>query len=228
MCNVVFVEIHAVLDDNMPHQTSSKKSAVSAKALLPKQKRAKRPRVDVQPDDNTTNLPSAKLSRTVKTEKTRPSVSFAPPASDSPRKGVPSAAPTELARDKVKKRTPSAIKSSPASTSASLGSRALPRAFTIIVGSYEKLLYGIEGTYASDLKIKDGTSSYITPTLKPVFIFPGHVASVRAVAASPDGGKWLATGSSDEIIKVWDLKRKKEVGGLMQHEGSSSFFVYSF
>lgn len=55
--------------------------------------------------------------------------------------------------------------------------------------------------------------------LKPVFIFPAHVSCVKAVSGSPMGGKWLATGSVDEIVKVWDLKRRKEVGGLMQHEG---------
>jgi len=101
-------------------------------------------------------------------------------------------------------------------------SSALPCTFTVIVGSYEKLLYGIEGTYESNTAVGGGSSeSNISPTLKAVFIFPAHVASVRAVAASPDGGKWLATGSSDEIIKVWDLRRRKEVGGLMQHQGSS-------
>jgi len=56
-------------------------------------------------------------------------------------------------------------------------------------------------------------------TLKPIFIFPAHVSCIKTVAASPQGGKWLATGSGDEIIKVWDLRRRKEIGGLMQHEG---------
>jgi len=46
------------------------------------------------------------------------------------------------------------------------------------------------------------------------------------VAASPQGGKWLATGSGDEIIKVWDLRRRKEVGGLMQHEGSITHLTF--
>ncbi|PCH44568.1 WD40 repeat-like protein [Wolfiporia cocos MD-104 SS10] len=90
---------------------------------------------------------------------------------------------------------------------------ALPSTFKIISGSYEKLLYGIEGTTSTE-----GSSySFI---LKPIFIFPAHISSVRAVAASPHGGKWLATGSGDEIVKVWDLRRRKEIGGLMHHEGS--------
>ncbi|KAK4686503.1 protein MAK11, partial [Tremellales sp. Uapishka_1] len=82
--------------------------------------------------------------------------------------------------------------------------------FKIIIGTYEKLLYGLEGSYPPGAT---------TPTLKPIFIFPAHLACVRAVAASP-GGKWLATGSEDEFVKVWDLRRRKEVGSLSQHTGS--------
>ncbi|EKM50100.1 uncharacterized protein PHACADRAFT_32944 [Phanerochaete carnosa HHB-10118-sp] len=87
----------------------------------------------------------------------------------------------------------------------------LPSSFKIMAGSYEKLLYGLEGTVSVE-----GSSHQFH--LKPIFIFPAHISSVKAVAASPNGGKWLATGSSDEIIKVWDLRRRKEVGGLMHHE----------
>lgn len=82
--------------------------------------------------------------------------------------------------------------------------------FKIIAGSYEKLLYGLEGSYPT------GST---TPTLDPLFIFPAHLANVKCVAASPTG-KWLATGSEDEFIKVWDLRRRKEVGSLSQHTGS--------
>lgn len=83
--------------------------------------------------------------------------------------------------------------------------------FSVVAGSYERLLYGLEGT--------------VTPTetgydfnLEPMFMFPAHVSCIKAVAASP-GGKWLATGSADEIVKVWDLARRKEIGGLMHHQG---------
>lgn len=89
----------------------------------------------------------------------------------------------------------------------------LPSTFKIVAGSYEKLLYGVEGktTYSDDKNIEFH--------LKAVFAFPAHVSCIKAVAASPNGGKWLATGSADEIIKVWDLRRRKEIGGLMHHEG---------
>jgi len=88
-----------------------------------------------------------------------------------------------------------------------------PGSFIVVAGSYEKLLYGIEGTYAPGAE---------TPSFKPIFIFPAHLACVKAVAASP-GGKWLATGSEDEFVKVWDLRRRKEVGSLSQHTGMSFF-----
>lgn len=86
-------------------------------------------------------------------------------------------------------------------------------AFVIVAGSYEKLLYGLEGSFPS-------SSTPTSTTLKPIFIFPAHLACVKAIAASP-GGKWLATGSEDEFIKVWDLRRRKEVGSLSQHTGKS-------
>ena len=90
-----------------------------------------------------------------------------------------------------------------------------PSAFKLVTGSYEKLLYGLEGS----ITLGAGDGDRISVSLKPTFIFPAHVSCVKAVAGSPMGGKWLATGSVDEIVKVWDLRRKKEVGGLMQHEG---------
>ncbi|KAI0642016.1 WD40 repeat-like protein [Trametes meyenii] len=92
-------------------------------------------------------------------------------------------------------------------------STSLPTSFKIICGSYEKLLYGLEG----NVSLEGLNYSF---HIKPIFIFPAHVSCIKSVAASPQGGKWLATGSADEIIKVWDLRRRKEIGGLMHHEGS--------
>lgn len=82
--------------------------------------------------------------------------------------------------------------------------------FKIIAGSYEKLLYGLEGHYPA------GSD---TPVLKPIFIFPAHLSWIKCIAASPNG-KYLATGSEDEFIKVWDLRRRREIGALSQHTGS--------
>jgi len=90
-----------------------------------------------------------------------------------------------------------------------------PSAFKLVTGSYEKLLYGLEGS----VTLGESDGDQISVKLKPIFIFPAHVSCVKAVSGSPMGGKWLATGSVDEIVKIWDLRRRKEVGGLMQHEG---------
>ncbi|KAF8579944.1 WD40 repeat-like protein [Ramaria rubella] len=98
-----------------------------------------------------------------------------------------------------------------------------PKTFKIIAGSYEKLLYGLEATFVED--DTPGSSAHQLK-LKPIFIFPAHVSCVKAVAASPAGGKWLATGSADEIVKVWDLRRRKEIGGLIHHEGSITYLTF--
>lgn len=92
----------------------------------------------------------------------------------------------------------------------------LPSTFKVIAGSYEKLLYGLDGSVTTS----EDDESKLEFHLKPIFIFPAHVSCIKAVAASPQGGKWLASGSADEIVKVWDLRRRKEIGGLMHHEGS--------
>lgn len=106
---------------------------------------------------------------------------------------------------------------------------AIPGSFIIVAGSYEKLLYGIEGAYPpAGEDSGDGlVNKVVKPNLTPIFIFPAHLAFVKAIAASP-GGKWLATGSEDEFIKVWDLRRRKEVGSLSQHTGRSRLFGIRF
>jgi protein MAK11 len=95
----------------------------------------------------------------------------------------------------------------------------LPTSFKVVAGSYEKLLYGLDGTVTVDDQLN------LQFHLKPIFIFPAHVSCIKSVAASPHGGKWLATGSADEIVKVWDLRRRKEIGGLMHHEGQHRKFA---
>ncbi|KAI0730841.1 WD40-repeat-containing domain protein [Earliella scabrosa] len=133
------------------------------------------------------------------------------PALSKAAKGKARAEPPVPAPKKHKK-TAAAVSDPSSSTS-------LPTSFKVICGSYEKLLYGLEGTVSTD-------SSEYSFHLKPLFIFPAHVSCIKSVAASPQGGKWLATGSADEIIKVWDLRRRKEIGGLMQHQGSITHLVF--
>ncbi|KAL1407666.1 Protein mak11 [Vanrija albida] len=125
------------------------------------------------------------------------------------------AAPQPKPKPKGKEKAAAVIEAPAAAPAAPVTPAPVPSpTFKIIAGSYEKLLYGLEGTYV------DGA-----PVLTPIFIFPAHLSWVKAAAASP-GGKWLATGSEDEFVKVWDLRRRKEVGSLSQHQGSITSITF--
>jgi WD40 repeat protein len=94
--------------------------------------------------------------------------------------------------------------------------------FRIIAGTYERLLYGL-----NVLLPKDTTSSTSTPTsstskdstlqITPVFIYPAHITSIKCLATSH---RFLATGSTDEHVKLYDIQLRKEIGSLMHHSGS--------
>lgn len=90
---------------------------------------------------------------------------------------------------------------------------------TIVAGSYDKILYGLQ----VDPSVREKGDEV---EMKPIFVFPAHISCVKAVTASPQGGKWLATGSTDEVIKVWDLRRRKELGSLQQHQGSITYLHF--
>ncbi|GAA5905239.1 WD40 repeat domain-containing protein [Sporobolomyces salmoneus] len=103
-----------------------------------------------------------------------------------------------------------------------------PKKFIVSAGSYERLLYGLECEFVPSTS-SSSPSAPSTLSVKPIFSFPAHLSSLRTVAASttllsPDiakeslhrkvGGKYLVSGGQDEVIKVWDLQRRKEVGSL--------------
>ncbi|KAI9366320.1 WD40-repeat-containing domain protein [Pilaira anomala] len=77
--------------------------------------------------------------------------------------------------------------------------------FRIVVGTYERLLYGINGFWNEDKTKVD---------LQPIFIIPAHTGCIRTVAI---GGNFLASGSTDEIIRLYDIKKRKEYGSLGGH-----------
>lgn len=87
--------------------------------------------------------------------------------------------------------------------------------FRIMCGSYERHLYGLHvnaagaSTEAAELKVD----------LKPIFIFPAHPSAIASVAAAGQGAKWGASGAGEDVVKVWDLRRKVEVGILQGHTG---------
>ncbi|XP_013410594.1 p21-activated protein kinase-interacting protein 1-like [Lingula anatina] len=77
----------------------------------------------------------------------------------------------------------------------------------VVVGSYEELSLGYQLTHT------DGKWEF-----QQMFTDHSHCGGVRDVAISKK--KILATGSSDETIKLFDLDKKVELGSLMEHEGT--------
>ncbi|KAJ1023232.1 hypothetical protein NDA16_003385 [Ustilago loliicola] len=108
--------------------------------------------------------------------------------------------------------------------------------FKIVAGSYERLLYGLEATVepsaesngadADDSSSKSASSSFDV-SLRPIFTFPAHISSIRTVATAGADSKWLATGGTDEIVKVWDLRKQREVGQLTGHEGTITSLIFA-
>ncbi|KAJ2747263.1 60s ribosome biogenesis protein mak11 [Coemansia sp. BCRC 34301] len=78
--------------------------------------------------------------------------------------------------------------------------------FLVTAGTYERILYGIEGRFVGEQL-----------TLNPQFIFPAHIGCIKAVSV---GGRYLASGSTDEVVKLYDLKKRVELGSLHEHKGS--------
>ncbi|KCV68195.1 hypothetical protein H696_05124 [Fonticula alba] len=65
----------------------------------------------------------------------------------------------------------------------------------------------------------DGT----TVTMKPRFVTAAHVGSVQALAVSHN---WVASGSVDEIVKLYHARRCVELGSLHKHEGSITALAF--
>lgn len=80
----------------------------------------------------------------------------------------------------------------------------------ISVGTYEHVLYGIDAT----IKQHDGN---FETTFNPVYMFEAHTAQIKACAV---GGRYLASGGVDEVLKLYDLKKRKDLGSLLSHDGS--------
>lgn len=90
----------------------------------------------------------------------------------------------------------------------------LPRTFRVITGSYERLLFGFQ------VKMEAHGELSSQATFTPMFSFAAHTSCITAVAAAGVDSKWLATGAGDETVRVWDLRKRKEVGGLTGHGGT--------
>ncbi|KAI8970195.1 WD40-repeat-containing domain protein [Mycotypha africana] len=77
--------------------------------------------------------------------------------------------------------------------------------FRVIIGTYERLLFGVNAYWTEEKK---------KVKMEPVFIIPAHTGCIRTVSV---GGHFLASGSSDEIIRLYDVKKRKEYGSLGGH-----------
>ncbi len=90
--------------------------------------------------------------------------------------------------------------------------------FRIIVGTYEHVLYGIDAitTYISK-------SASIAVIFNPVWIFEAHTGAVKSVAV---GGRYLASGGADEVIKLYDMRKRKDLGSLLSHDGSITHLTF--
>ena len=87
----------------------------------------------------------------------------------------------------------------------------MARILQICAGSYEHKLFGFDCIAETD----EDTMSL---TLTPVFAYAPHAGCVKSVAMSGNGSL-LASGSTDEHVKLYNLRTRRELGDLIQHDG---------
>ncbi|XP_055359911.1 p21-activated protein kinase-interacting protein 1-like isoform X2 [Betta splendens] len=76
----------------------------------------------------------------------------------------------------------------------------------LVAGSYEQVIFGYH--VKTDEKEWTATAD---------FTHHAHIASITAVAASE---RFVVTGSKDETIQLYDMKKKTEHGALLHHDGT--------
>uniref|UniRef100_A0AAX7VVI5 Anaphase-promoting complex subunit 4 WD40 domain-containing protein n=1 Tax=Astatotilapia calliptera TaxID=8154 RepID=A0AAX7VVI5_ASTCA len=76
----------------------------------------------------------------------------------------------------------------------------------LVAGSYEQITFGYQ--------VKTDEKEW---TAKAEFTHHAHTASVSAVAASE---RFVVTGSKDETIQVYNMKKRIEHGALLHHDGT--------
>lgn len=79
----------------------------------------------------------------------------------------------------------------------------------ICVGTYERVLYGWELDF-------DAESASLVSS-RVAFALPAHTGYIRCISTA---GRHLVTGGTDEVVKVFDLKKRRELGVLTHHAGT--------
>uniref|UniRef100_A0A8C5KJ88 p21-activated protein kinase-interacting protein 1 n=1 Tax=Jaculus jaculus TaxID=51337 RepID=A0A8C5KJ88_JACJA len=82
----------------------------------------------------------------------------------------------------------------------------------LVAGSYEQVLFGF--TVHPGSGSRDGREKW---TAVADFTHHAHTASLSAVAVN---SRFVVTGSKDETIHIYDLKKKIEHGALVHHNGT--------
>ncbi|XP_065670260.1 p21-activated protein kinase-interacting protein 1-like isoform X2 [Hydra vulgaris] len=78
----------------------------------------------------------------------------------------------------------------------------------VIVGTYNHVLFGFK------FVLNEESDHW---NFEPLFTDQGHAGCIKTVAT---GGRYLASGGSDETIRLFDMKKHIELGTLMQQSGS--------
>ncbi|CAG0900352.1 unnamed protein product [Darwinula stevensoni] len=76
----------------------------------------------------------------------------------------------------------------------------------VIIGSYEEFIFGYK------VKEKNGKLQFVLS-----FTNHSHCGSIRSIAATKT---FLASGSTDESIHLFNLEKRSEFGSLMEHNGT--------
>lgn len=62
------------------------------------------------------------------------------------------------------------------------------------------------------------------PIFTPIFHFQAHTLSIKSIDIAK---RYLVTGSNDEHIRIYDLKKRKELGTLLSHQGTVTTLKFS-
>lgn len=86
--------------------------------------------------------------------------------------------------------------------------------FRIVVGLYEHNLLCLS------LVLRENAE----PLFMPIFHFQAHTLSIKSIDIAK---RYLVTGSNDEHIRIYDLKKRKELGTLLSHQGTVTTLKFS-